>query len=322
MGRYPRIEGKSLVYFISSRGRNGQKIFWDDEDKNCFINLLKKQRIRSKLIFYGYVLLPDLYAYLLETHKNNLVQCMHRINSGYANYFNRRHHCQHKLFHDRYNCYILEKKSLVEVSRYLHLLPVNAKIVTNPALYSWSSYPGYVDSTRREEWISYNCILKMFNENRLASSLTYQKFVDEMLKTQISSPFENLGKGNLLGSKNFRREIYTNRQSDHTDALKEDLILAQKIIELVNQYSTWPSLRANRKRIAKTILSRNATIYLLKKFTDLNNQQISRFFRSLKASSMSQMSRRFDMASKKNKSLRRISESLESKIKNIALYEK
>jgi len=37
---------------------------------------------------------------------------------------------------------------------------------------------------------------------------------------------------------------------------------------------------------------------------------------------MSQMSRRFDMASKKNKSLRRISESLESKIKNIALYEK
>ncbi|UCC38798.1 MAG: hypothetical protein JSV96_13385 [Candidatus Aminicenantes bacterium] len=81
MGRHPRIEGKALIYFISSKGRNGQKIFRDDNDKIYFRSLLKKQKIKGKLIFYGYVLLPDLYACILETSKNNLIQSMHRINS-------------------------------------------------------------------------------------------------------------------------------------------------------------------------------------------------------------------------------------------------
>ena len=97
MGRHPRIEGKALAYYVSSRGRNSQEIFRDDQDRIYFINLLKQQRIMSKLAFYAYILLPDLYACLMETHKNNFIQSMHRINSGYANYLNRRYHYKCKI---------------------------------------------------------------------------------------------------------------------------------------------------------------------------------------------------------------------------------
>jgi len=102
-------------------------------------------------------------------------------------------------------------------------------------------------------------------------------------------------------------------------SFRDDLTLAKKIIEVVNQNSVWPSLRAKKKRIPKSILSRNAAIYFLKKFTGLSNQQISRFFYSLQISSISQMSRRFNLAREKHKSLKKISDSLEAKIKATAL---
>lgn len=319
MGRHPRIEGKALIYFISSKGRNGQKIFRDDNDKIYFRSLLKKQKIKGKLIFYGYVLLPDLYACILETSKNNLIQSMHRINSDYANYFNRRHHCRNKLFHDRYNCFIIEKKQyLTEVSRYLHLLPVKERAVKLPMLYGWSSLPGYVSKNKQEDWINYNCILRILNENNLIASSDYKKYLSEGIKEKISSPFKNLKASNILGSDEFKKEIYQTKLSNKV-SYQDDLTLAKKIIELVNQNSTWPSLKAKKKRIAKAVLSRSATIYFLKKFTELSNQQISRFFHSLKTSSISQMSRRFNLAKENYKSLKKISDSLESKIKAIAI---
>jgi putative transposase len=109
MTRHPRIEGKDLAYRVSSKGNDSREIFKDDQDKSYFINLLKQQRIKSKLTFYGYVHLPDLEAYLMETCKNNLTPTIRRINSGYTYYLNRRYQYINKLFHDRHKGFIIEK---------------------------------------------------------------------------------------------------------------------------------------------------------------------------------------------------------------------
>lgn len=323
MGRHRRIEGKALAYYVSSRGRNGQKIFKDDQDKIYFINLLKQQRIKSKLTFYGYVLLPDLFACIMETHKNNFILSMHRINSGYANYLNRRYQYRSKLFHDRYKCYVIDKKTyLVEVSRYLHLLPVKAGVVKSPIQYEWSSFPGYIYKTKKEDWIAYNTILSMSNEASQKAAFCYQKYVNIGIKERISSPFKNLEEDIILGSEDFKKEIYKNLKNNEIATQKEELSIAKIIIELVNQTTSWPSLRRRGRRVATTSLVRNAAIYFIKKFTDLSNLQISHFFQSLQKSSISQMSRRFTLSKKNNLSLKKISKVLESKIKAVALNEK
>lgn len=322
MGRHPRIEGKSLVYYISAKGRNGQHIFKDEKDRTYFISLLNKQKIKSKLVFYAYTLLPELYACLLETNKNNLVQTMHRINSDYANYFNRRHRSRHKLFHDRYNCYIIEKKRyLAAVSRHIHLLPVKKAAVKRPQLYEWSSYSGYISCDWREDWIHYDCILSQFSKTAEAASSAYKHYIEAGIKTRLSSPFVGLRKGIILGSEKFKQEISAFQNTDGIQDQKDEFALARKIIKLVDLDCGWPSIRAKRKRIARAILSRNAAIYFLKKFTDLSNQQICRFFAPLKVSSISQMSRRFHLIKEDNTSLKKIADALESKIKIIALSE-
>ena len=323
MGRHPRIEGKALAYYVSSRGRNSQEIFQDDQDRIYFINLLKQQRIKSKLTFYAYILLPDLYACLMETHKNNFIQSMHRINSDYANYLNRRYHYKCKLFHDRYKCYVIDKENyLKEVSRYLHLLPVKTGMASTPIQYEWSSFPGYVDKKRREDWISYRTILGMFDGSSQKAALKYQEYVDNGIKERITSPFKDLKEDIILGSKVFKKKLYRDLQNNEIAPKKAEFALAKNIIELVNQASYWPSSRPKRRRISSTFLGRNASIYYIKRFTDLSNFQISRFYKSLEKSSISQMSRRFKLAKENSRALEKVSKALESKINAIALDEK
>ena len=318
MAQATRIEGKDLTYYISSEGKSGTNIFRDDEDRLYFINLLRQQKIKSKLTFYGYVLLPKRYSFLMETSINNLSKSMHRVKSGYANYFNRRHNHKNKLFKDRYSCFVIEKKNyLVELSCYLHLLPKKDEVSKSPFQYKWSSLPGYINREKRKDWIDYDCILSTFIGEDHKASLNYQKYIKKSLKKQIASPFKNLKGSAILGSEDFKKEILNKQHSDKRIATRDEDILAKKIIELATQSTSWPSSKIKKKKFKKTILSRNAAIYFLKKYTDLSNQQIRIHFKSLKKSSISQMSRRFNLIKEKYIAIKKISSSLEKKIKKL-----
>ena len=318
MGQATRIEGKDITYYISSEGKSGTNIFWDDEDRFYFINLLRQQKIKSKLTFYGYVLLPKRYSFLMETSINNLSKSMHQIKSGYANYFNRRHKRKNKLFKYRYSCFVIEKKNyLVELSSYLHLLPKKDGVIKSLFQYKWSSLQGYINREKMEDWIDYDCLLSIFSEDSNKASSNYKNYIKKSLKKQIASPFKNLSGSIILGCEHFKKEVLKKRRLNKTTPQKAGDITAKKIIELVTQSPTWSLLKVKKKKLNQTILSRNSAIYFLKKYTDLNNQQISVYFKSLKKSSISQMSRRFNLIKEKYKAINKISASLEEKIKKI-----
>jgi len=206
---------------------------------------------------------------------------------------------------------------LGEVSYYLHLLPKQDGVAKSLFQYKWSSLPGYINKEKRENWVDYDCILSLFNRESYKASLNYQKYIKNSLKEQISSPFENLGGSIILGSEDFKKEVLKKHLSNKTDPQRNEDILAKKIIKLATQPQHWSSLKVNKKKIDFTILSRNAAIYFIKKYTDLSNQQISTYFKSLKKSSITQMSRRFNLTKEKYKALKEISASLEEKIKNL-----
>jgi len=320
MPRHSRIEAKELVYYISYEGKDSKYIFQDDQDRLYFINLLKQQKIKGKLSFYGYVLLPNQYVCLLETNKNNLCQTMHLLNSHYVNYYNRRHKRRNKLCRDRYKCFIVDKKNhLVEVSRYLHSLPRITGVAKSLDRYKWSSFPGYIREDRRDGWIDYEGILSNFDGNNQKASLAYKKYVNQRVLKQINSPFENLKKGIILGSKDFKKEVYQKHLLSANDPPGNDEVLARKIIEAVNQSPSWSLLKNRRKRLRIKNLPHKAAIYFLKKYTDLNNQEISCFFESLNKSSIAQMSRRFNLAKQKSNGVKEVADALDKEIKEVFL---
>lgn len=74
--------------------------------------------------------------------------------------------CVGHLFQSRYNAEIIEEDNyLLEVSIYIHLNPVKAKMVKKPEFYKWSSYSMYIVS-EKEKLICSDKILSYFKNNR------------------------------------------------------------------------------------------------------------------------------------------------------------
>ncbi|WP_231889828.1 hypothetical protein [Oceanobacillus sp. Castelsardo] len=67
------------------------------------------------------------------------------LNSRYALYFNKRHRLVGHVFQGRYGAEIIETVDYqLEVSRYIHLNPLEAEMVSKPEDYPWSSYSAYI----------------------------------------------------------------------------------------------------------------------------------------------------------------------------------
>ena len=153
MGRPLRIEYPGALYHITSRGNERRKIFIDDIDKRRF----------------------------LETPQGNLTKVMHGINGGYTGYFNRRYRRSGHLFQGRYKAILIDKdRYLLELSRYVHLNPVRAKVVNSPEKYRWSSYPGYSGKGKECEWVEYSWILSQFGRERISRLM---EIVNSQVKT-------------------------------------------------------------------------------------------------------------------------------------------
>jgi putative transposase len=63
------------------------------------------------------------------------------INKRYANYYNTKYRLTGHVYESRfYDKMIVDKEGMLEVSRYIHLNPVEAKMVRKPEYSPWSSY--------------------------------------------------------------------------------------------------------------------------------------------------------------------------------------
>ena len=61
MSRPWRIEFKGALYHVLSRGNEQNDIFWDDEDRNCFICLIGEMSDRFDVDIFAYVLMDNHY---------------------------------------------------------------------------------------------------------------------------------------------------------------------------------------------------------------------------------------------------------------------
>ncbi|MCL4400384.1 transposase [Candidatus Parvarchaeota archaeon] len=145
MSRPYRLQGENCSYHITSRGNGRQKIFISDFDYRQFMHYLLQGKEKYNFYLYAFVLMGNHYHLLLETTQPNLARIMHYINSAYTTYYNLKRNKYGHLFLGRYKSILVDKDSyLLELTRYIHLNPVRAKLVTKPESYKWSSYQGYL----------------------------------------------------------------------------------------------------------------------------------------------------------------------------------
>ena len=133
MARPLRIEYSGAYHHVINRGNAGENIFIDERDREKFLEYLAKGTERFITKIHTYCLMSNHYHVLIETPQANLSVATQWLNVSYSVYFNKRHRRKGHLFQGRFKAILLDANEyLILLSRYIHLNPVRAKMVTHP----------------------------------------------------------------------------------------------------------------------------------------------------------------------------------------------
>ena len=130
MPRKARIDAPGALHHIMVRGIEKRDIFYDDHDRDIFVQKMGKIISESKTCCLAWALMPNHVHMLVRTGLTPISVVMQRILTGYAVVFNRRHKRHGHVFHNRYKSILCEEELyLLELVRYIHLNPLRAGIV-------------------------------------------------------------------------------------------------------------------------------------------------------------------------------------------------
>jgi len=141
MPRVARIVVPGWPHHLIQRGNNREKIFFDDEDRKCYLELIKHYIEKWKCYVYAYCLMPNHIHLLVEpTEEKTLRKMMQAISLCYTQTINTKYSRTGRLWECRYHSSIVDKDVyLWAVCRYIERNPVRANLVSDPREYNWSS---------------------------------------------------------------------------------------------------------------------------------------------------------------------------------------
>lgn len=207
MARPLRIEFDGALYHLMSRGNERRPIVRDDADRQRRLDWLRRTVETYGWRLNAFVLMNNHEHLFVETPEANLSAGMQYLNGSYTSYFNRRHRRAGHLFQGRFRGHLIEEEGyFLEVSRYIHLNPVRARLVERPEQWPWSSFPGYCRQRRAFEWVSYGAVLGEFGRGE-AARREYARFVRAGMRERTRSPFADARGGLLVGSEGFLNRV-------------------------------------------------------------------------------------------------------------------
>lgn len=313
MGRPLRIEYPEAFYHVTSRGNERKDVFKSQRDRERFLTYLQTATERYGAAIHVYCLMSNHYHLLLETPEGNLSQIMRHINGAYTNYYNTKRNRTGHLFQGRYKAILVEADEYAtELSRYIHLNPVRAKMVEEPGAYRWSSFRAYIGESNAPEWLKTGFILGYFGSNGKVAGKEYQRFVQELLGEENNYSVDCSTATAILGSLEFMAAIeekyLANKEPDRN--LPELRKITRRLSLEAIIAESGSCFRENERLAAK------ASIYISHKYSGAQLKEIGERF-GIGESAVSQASKRFAEKMAEDAELRNLVEKLHAKLRNV-----
>lgn len=180
MPRKARIDAPGALHHIIVRGIERRKIFYDDEDRDNFLERLGTVLTDTETPCYAWALIPNHAHVLLKTGTTPIATVMRRLLTGYAVSFNRRHRRHGQLFQNRYKSILCQEDVyLLELVRYIHLNPLRARLVEDLKALDTYAYGGHRVMMGKGQQAGQDTeyILKFYGDKRLSARQCYREFV-------------------------------------------------------------------------------------------------------------------------------------------------
>jgi REP element-mobilizing transposase RayT len=200
MSRQVRLEFPGALFHVTSRGNNKQNIFFDDHDRELYLDLLGMCEKRFGWIIPAYVLMSNHVHLLIQLTIETLSKGLEWLHGQYARSFNRRHGRVGHLFQGPPYAPLIEKQAYYQqVLSYVVLNPVRAGMVRLPEDYRWSSHRAILGMVEAPEWLAVDDVLAEFADDRNLARARYRNFVDAGIGLE-RTPWRDLVANTFLGT--------------------------------------------------------------------------------------------------------------------------
>jgi putative transposase len=179
MARKPRVHYPGALYHVILRGNDGQGIFFDDKDRTRFCFLMQEGIERFGHRIHAFCLMTTHVHLAIQVGEVSLSRILQNLSFRYTRWINWRYHRSGHLFQGRYKAVLVDGEAfLLELTRYLHLNPVRAGMVTEAADYPWSGHRCYL-GLEAIGWLTTEWVLGQFSKRLSAARRAYGTFVSE-----------------------------------------------------------------------------------------------------------------------------------------------
>jgi hypothetical protein len=216
------------------------------------------------------------------------------------------------LFQGRYKAILVEIDGYAkELSRYLHLNPVRAKIVQAPVEYPWSSYRDYIGMRQAPDWLCRDFILSCFDANLPKAQDRYRGFVMALVDQTYASPLEAVSGSTLLGSADFicfvKATYLSHRKPD------KNLPALKQLAERVSIQAICAEVEAAFAGHAR--FNRSIQMYLCQKYARMKLEDIGAYF-GVGQSGVCQAARRVTARMKTDRRLKKRIDAMEKRFQS------
>jgi putative transposase len=189
-----------------TRGNGRRDIFHSREDHDKFIQMLMVQKQRLPFYLYAYCLMTNHIHLLIERRTDDIGRIMHRLLTGYTQYYNRRYKKIGHVLQGRYKAVLCQSETyLTTLVRYIHLNPVRAKMVSQAVEYPFSSHRAYLGLDPAGP-LDVDPVLRHFGSKKAVARRHFSAFVDGVHDSDRSDDIAAMldqGSVGILGSDEF-----------------------------------------------------------------------------------------------------------------------
>ena len=202
MPRIARVCAAGYPHHITQRGNNKEKVFFDDEDRRLYLDILQRYKNKYGIKILAYCLMGNhVHILVVPGQEMGLARAMGGTNLVYTQHVNRKYNRSGRLWQNRFFSSVVEEEPyLWAVMRYMEQNPVRAKLVKKAEEYRWSSARAHVLGVGDD-------VLSRENGNKEKEIRSYREFIREEEKEVNAAIRRATSTGRPLGGEGFIRKL-------------------------------------------------------------------------------------------------------------------